>query len=457
MVILPLLLAALQDGVYQTLDPEPTAEEVMVLELINRFRADPKGEAERVLSAGAEIPNGVDRGMFVKEMEALKPTPPLVFNLKLLEAARKHSHYMILNLLTHSENPQAKGFTGIRPWDRTAKAGYPGQTVGENCYRDAGSVLESHVGYVIDWGSDDGGARGGMQSRRGHRSNMHSAEFREIGAASLPHGGKVSVTHDLADRRGPARLAGGVVFHDLNANGRYDPGEGRGGITISTPDGSASTTTWASGAYALELKNADAVTLKAVAGTASSERAFEAGSANLKFDWIIPNEALVKAVEKLLADAEKIEETPENERQRFAARVALYQGTRGIPLQTLDEETQKRAAALLEGMAEKVEPPLEAVRAAIKKGDLKLVDKAIAEAKKTLRATPLEEWLADADAFGEVMRLIEAVHKKKGTIVPKSDAAAAGKELEKRAKKFKTPEWKGIVRARIDQLTSTGR
>jgi hypothetical protein len=459
MMLLSALLvsAAAQNGVYQAPSREPTPEEVLVLELINRFRADPAGEAERVLASAARGPDSIDRAMFKREMEALKPAPPLVFNLKLLDAARKHSHYMILNELTHVEVKGRPGFVAADMGRRIGLAGYEGGLAGENCFRDADSVLESHVGFVIDWGSDDGGSRGGMQSRRGHRSNMHNPEFREIGPGVLPHEGRVSVTHNLGDRPGPARLAGGVVYADLDGDGAYDPGEGRGGVSIATEDGRASTTTWGSGAWVLELRSTDAVTLVASDGAAQSVGKFDAGKQNVKFDWIIPNEVLVQSVGKLVADVEKIPDTEPNARKRFAARVALYQGTRGIGLASLGSELQEKTEALLEGIGERVEPALEAVRAAIKKEDVKATAKAIDEGRKLLRGTVLEGWLADADAYDETLRLIAAAHKKAGPRLAKTEAAAAVKELEKREKRFKTAEWKSAFRARLDALAESGR
>ena len=58
---------------------------------------------------------GVDWKMFREEMKRLKPMPPLVFNLELLDSARKHSYYMVHNGLGHTEEAGKKGFTGATP------------------------------------------------------------------------------------------------------------------------------------------------------------------------------------------------------------------------------------------------------------------------------------------------------------------------------------------------------
>ena len=39
----------LADDVYQAPSPEPTAEETLILELMNRFRANPKAESEYIV------------------------------------------------------------------------------------------------------------------------------------------------------------------------------------------------------------------------------------------------------------------------------------------------------------------------------------------------------------------------------------------------------------------------
>src|SRR5262249_48247101 len=44
----------------------------------------------------------------------------------------------------------------------------------------------------------------------------------------------------------------GVVFNDYNNNGKYEPGEGIGNVTISIP-GVGSTTTFSSGGYSLQV------------------------------------------------------------------------------------------------------------------------------------------------------------------------------------------------------------
>src|SRR5260221_12486832 len=93
-LILAAMSAAFASDVYQPPDPEPTPEETLILELMNRFRADPKAEASKIAPAGAATATysgkGVDWKMFWDEVTALKPSPPLVFNLEFVDASPKH-------------------------------------------------------------------------------------------------------------------------------------------------------------------------------------------------------------------------------------------------------------------------------------------------------------------------------------------------------------------------------
>ena len=151
-----------QASVYEAPHREPTAEETLILELMNRFRADPSAEADLIAPPDRKD-LGVDWKMFRDEMKALKPKPPLVFNLELLDAARKHSYYMSLHGLGHDEVPGRPGFTGASPADRMKAAGYGGFGAAENAFKDSGGAWHSHWGFVVDHGEGPGG----MQPARG--------------------------------------------------------------------------------------------------------------------------------------------------------------------------------------------------------------------------------------------------------------------------------------------------
>jgi len=384
--------------VYQAPTPEPTAEETLILELLNRFRADPVAEADRIAAPGSKpggwMFNGVDIEMFRTEMKALPPAPPVVFNLQLLDAARKHSHYMILHGLGHAEEEGKPGFTGIGFMQRGKAAGYRGGAGGENCFRDPRDAAYSHAGFLVDSGP---GGTGGMQPGRGHRMNMANRVYKEIGPGAVPHDGRLSVTHNFGTR--PERFAGGVIYSDLNRNGLYDVGEGRGGVAISASDG-ATATTWASGAYTLVLKGAGEVTLAAETSGQRFTVSRPAGKDNVKFDWIIPAEADAKLADKLVADVEAIKDSAAP--GRFRAVVALVLGSTGL---ALDAERSARVQSLTAEARPQLEAARTAVRTALGAAD-RNAPTMVAELGKPYRGTLAEAWFKDAELVARAQQAV---------------------------------------------------
>src|SRR5262245_35531168 len=283
---LPLPAQQASKGTYEPPDREPTPEETLILEYLNRFRADPVAEAD-LIAPPTRKGEGVDWKMFHDEMKQLKPMPPMVMNLDLLDAARRHSYYMILNGLTHDEVPGRPGFYGASPADRIKQSGFKGGGWAENAFAGSGGPYDSHQAFIVDAGAGPGG----MQPARGHRRNMMGAS-REIGPGAVANGRGLSVTHDFGSRE--IRCAGGVVYIDANGNNFYDIGEGVGQVTISSSDG-GSITTWKSGGYTLDLKGQRDVVLTATMGGERFTKAFPAGKDNVKFDWIVPKEIPLKA------------------------------------------------------------------------------------------------------------------------------------------------------------------
>ena len=112
----------IRQGPTRPTPPSPTRYETLVLEYINRCRANPAEDAVRCIENPGSVPYGipayVDRKMFQPEMSEAKPVPPLVFNLALLKAARWHSYYQVFNGMTHSEDAGKKGFTASSSRDR---------------------------------------------------------------------------------------------------------------------------------------------------------------------------------------------------------------------------------------------------------------------------------------------------------------------------------------------------
>lgn len=237
----------------------PTGAEQQYLELINRARANPAAEGARLAAStdpeivAAIAGFGVDLALFEAQMKALPALPPLAFNEKLLAAARAHSQ----DMLAHAYQDHI-GTDGSSTSDRISASGYDWSAYGENIFSYARSVSYGHAAFEIDWGGTP--ASGGMQVPPGHRDNIHSPLFREIGVGVIDGtNGEVGpqiVTQDFAAPLLVAQpLLTGVVYADANGNGFYDPGEGVGGVTISVAGASSYAISAASGGYAVPLPN----------------------------------------------------------------------------------------------------------------------------------------------------------------------------------------------------------
>ncbi len=397
MVLLPAVLVA---EVYEAPSPEPTPDEVLILEYMNRFRSDPAADAARIAPPGGTaegVYGDVDLDMFRREMQALKPSPPLVFNLQLLDAARKHSFYMVHNGLGHVEEAGKTGFVAANFGDRCAAAGYRGAG-GENCYAQARGAWFSHVGFVVDFGK---GGEGGMQPGRGHRTNMHNPGMREVGPGAVANGSGLSVTHNLGNRGGVPRFAGGVVYVDIDRDGFYDAGEGRGGVTITASDG-ATVQTWTSGAFTIELKSTAEVTLQAEANGQKFRAPFPAGAENLTFSWIVPQEADLAVADKLLGELDKAKDPASP--AAFKAQVALYLGTRGL---CLDEERGGKVATLTAAVATQIEAAQATVRTALD-GDGKGFKKVVAEQAKPFKGTVAAAWFKQVETLHTARQAVAA-------------------------------------------------
>jgi len=276
---------ALAEDVFNPKDPEPTPEETLLLEYVNRLRADPQGEIKRVRADPGNHGRGrfIDWDLFEREMNDLEPLPPLVMNLKLLLAARRHAYYLTVNdKRGHEEEDELTGFTGIKMPQRITEAGYTWTSWYENVYvaRDPWSV---HAGFVIDF---DKKTPSGMKDGRGHRVNMLRPELREAGTGSYHRESDNMYVEGFANRKDAVRLVGGVVYDDKDGDKFYSVGEGAGGVTITSSDGSTART-WKSGAWALELKSTDAVTLTLKKGGKTKMVKVGAGKQNVKVDWIL--------------------------------------------------------------------------------------------------------------------------------------------------------------------------
>ena len=131
---------------------------------------------------------------------------------------------------------------------------------------------------------------------RGHRANIHSNAFREIGVGVRLGTNTVGnaavgpqlVTQDFATASGATPIVTGVVYYDLNGNGFYDPGEGIGGITVSVQGSSYYAVSASSGGYSVPVPNSDATRAVTFSGPGLSQsmNATISGLNNAKADYV---------------------------------------------------------------------------------------------------------------------------------------------------------------------------
>ena len=261
-----------------------TAVEQLILELVNRARLDPAGEAQR-LNVG--LNEGIEGGKI-----SAAPKDPLASSDALHNAADAHSQFML--------DHDAFGHQGIgdgTPQSRIAAAGYSSPTMlGENiAFRGTTGVVDENAFAVamyrdlfVDKGIDG----------RGHRLNILNSSFREIGVGEqtgvFSQGGNnfnsTMLTQDFGARNAAIFIAG-VAITDANDNAFYDVGEGIGGIGVSvTAAATTSGTTEAPGGYAVSYSGGPATVTFSGGGLAQPILvSVDAGTHNVKVDLLGPS------------------------------------------------------------------------------------------------------------------------------------------------------------------------
>jgi hypothetical protein len=268
---------------------EPTDEEQLMIEWLNRARANPTAEGERLgattdpLVLAAYNYFNLDVNLMVSQFALLSPVPPLAPSAALTTSARRHSQDMLAHAFQDHQ-----GSDGTWPQDRITAAGYQWSSCGENIFAYAKSLWDAHAGFETDWGFGPGG----MQDPPGHRNSIHSGEFQDVGVGLVwgTNGdvGPLVVTQDFA---GPAQLRAcitGVAYYDLNTNGCYDAGEGLGGVEVTVAGANYYAVTVNSGGYAVPILENGAYTVTfSVAGLAGEQSAVNVtGLKNVKVDFV---------------------------------------------------------------------------------------------------------------------------------------------------------------------------
>lgn len=254
---------------------DPTPQEQMMLELVNRARADPAAEASRL---GIGLNDGLD-----PDTISNAPKQPLVFHPKLIVAARAHNQWMLDNdTFSHT------GANGSQPGQRMAAAGYDfsgNSANGENIALGASTFTQDFNEETIARHND-------LFLSPPHRKNICLALFEEIGlgvrVGEFNGAYAVAATQNFAQSDSwPGPFITGVVFNDDNGDGFYNPGEGVSGVTVFPQGGSWNTVTSTSGGYAVPYSGLTGTVTVSFSGgplQAAQDRVVNLGGKNMKLD-----------------------------------------------------------------------------------------------------------------------------------------------------------------------------
>jgi uncharacterized protein YkwD len=223
----------------------PTAREQELLELVNRMRMAPAAELDLLLNSfdpnirAALTYFNVNLDTLRTQWRSLTAAAPLAWSSQLNDVAFAHNQKMIqYDQQSHQVGVYDASGNLVTPYEpniggRITAGGYSFTNAGENIFAYARSILDAHGSFAIDWGGSP--ATGGIQDPAGHRNNMMSSNYRELGISITDETnpstqvGPLVVTQDFGNRSalsGKAWLLG-VVFQDMNRDGWYQAGEGR--------------------------------------------------------------------------------------------------------------------------------------------------------------------------------------------------------------------------------------
>jgi hypothetical protein len=257
---------------------DPSAQEQLMLELINRARLAPTAEAARL---GIGLNDGLEPGAITAT-----PKQPLAFHPDLITSSRYHSQWMLdTDTFSHA------GSGGSTPGDRMAAAGYPFSGTwawGENIAwsGSTGTISATDHTYTL---------HELLFKSPGHRRNLLNEDYDEFGSGLIvglfqnesAQYNTLMGTQNFARSDGtPGPLLTGVVYSDLNGNGFYDVGEGVPDVSVNLPSGSHYAVTSSSGGYALPYSGAGTQNVVFSGGSlgANVNRAFTGTGLNVKLD-----------------------------------------------------------------------------------------------------------------------------------------------------------------------------
>jgi Ca2+-binding RTX toxin-like protein len=248
-----------------------TANEQYLLELINRARLDPAGEAARF---GIGLNDGLSPGTIsTASKQVLAP------NALLEAAATDHTLWMLAaDVFSHT------GAGGSSPGSRISTKGYNWSTYGENIAWQ-GTTGTLNLAAALD------SIYAGLFRSAGHRANTLNDTFREVGlgveSGVFTSGGtnyNALMATENFGTSGSRVFLTGLAYTDANADWFYNVGEGLGGVTFGAQGVSGSTAS--AGGYSLGLTASSAVLVTGSTGATSFSATVDMSQGNVKFDVV---------------------------------------------------------------------------------------------------------------------------------------------------------------------------
>lgn len=262
-----------------------TAREQLMLELINRARMDPRGEAARL-----DVTLGAGQG---------KPVQVLAGNDALRAAAFNHSGWMLLNDdLDIAETKGSEGFVAVTSIERMHAYGY--KLAGKYYYAENVSWVGEPT--APDFTQSILDQHASLFAGTGNRGRMLDAKFQEAGigqqAGTFHEDGNSyvasMVTQDYI-RSGAKVFITGVIYSDtVIDNDFYDLGEGLALRKVSAK-GAATDTSGTGGGYELQFSASGIATMRFRQPGADLKLDVALGTTNVKVDAVNAHEIWTNA------------------------------------------------------------------------------------------------------------------------------------------------------------------
>ena len=257
-----------------------TANEQLLVELINRARQDPLAEVART-DGIADLNEGLSSGSINSDAKQ-----PLALHQALINASGEHSDDMLNRDFFNHVNPN-----GDSPSDRAQAAGYPGGA-GENIAWGGSTGTIDEIDHVYQ-------RHEALFLSPGHRLNIMNDDYQELGVGvrygifTSSRDWNASMVTEMFSYRFDNPYLTGVVYTDtVKEDDFYTVGEGVGNIVVTAVDDNTGVTfvetTGVSGGYSLQLP-AGTYTVTATGDGIDGEfRATEViiGQENVKLDVI---------------------------------------------------------------------------------------------------------------------------------------------------------------------------